>query len=51
MDRLLAANKANINTVNVDGLTALHQACIDNNLEMAEFLIERGIDLNRGELC
>ncbi|XP_022673038.1 protein phosphatase 1 regulatory subunit 12C-like isoform X2 [Varroa destructor] len=49
VDRLLAANRANINTVNVDGLTALHQACIDNNLEMAEFLIERGIDLNRGD--
>lgn len=50
VDRLLAANKTNINTVNVDGLTALHQACIDNNLEMAEFLIERGIDLNRGKI-
>ncbi|OQR72307.1 protein phosphatase 1 regulatory subunit 12C-like, partial [Tropilaelaps mercedesae] len=49
VDRLLAANRANINTVNVDGLTALHQACIDNNIEMVEFLIERGIDLNRGD--
>lgn len=36
----------NINTTNVDGLTALHQACIDANLNMVQFLNEHGADLN-----
>jgi len=40
---------ADIDTANVDGLTALHQACIDDNLEMVEFLIEHDADVNRGD--
>lgn len=36
----------NINTTNIDGLTALHQACIDANLAMVQFLVEHDADLN-----
>ncbi|KAB0796638.1 hypothetical protein PPYR_10699 [Photinus pyralis] len=40
---------ADIDTANVDGLTALHQACIDDNLDMVEFLVEHGSEVNRGD--
>ncbi|XP_031420505.1 protein phosphatase 1 regulatory subunit 12A isoform X2 [Clupea harengus] len=40
---------ADINHANIDGLTALHQACIDENAEMVEFLVESGSDVNRGD--
>ncbi|XP_026057908.1 protein phosphatase 1 regulatory subunit 12A-like isoform X1 [Carassius auratus] len=40
---------ADINHANVDGLTALHQACIDENADMVEFLVESGSDVNRGD--
>ncbi|XP_058264176.1 protein phosphatase 1 regulatory subunit 12A isoform X2 [Hemibagrus wyckioides] len=40
---------ADINHANVDGLTALHQACIDENTEMVQFLVENGSDVNRGD--
>ena len=36
----------NINTTNIDGLTALHQACIDANIEMVKFLVDNGADIN-----
>ncbi|XP_053174715.1 protein phosphatase 1 regulatory subunit 12A isoform X3 [Scomber japonicus] len=40
---------ADINHANVDGLTALHQACIDENAEMVQFLVENGSNVNRGD--
>ncbi|XP_062849447.1 protein phosphatase 1 regulatory subunit 12A [Trichomycterus rosablanca] len=40
---------AEINHANVDGLTALHQACIDENAEMVQFLVESGSNVNRGD--
>ncbi|XP_076322035.1 protein phosphatase 1 regulatory subunit 12B-like [Tachypleus tridentatus] len=48
VERLLSKS-ADINTANVDGLTALHQACIDDNLNMVEFLVEHGCDVNHGD--
>ncbi|KAM7414705.1 hypothetical protein PAMA_019492 [Pampus argenteus] len=40
---------ADINHANIDGLTALHQACIDENAEMVQFLVESGSDVNTGD--
>jgi len=45
----LLSRGADIDTSNVDGLTALHQACIDDNLDMCEFLVENKADVNRGD--
>ncbi|XP_072165079.1 protein phosphatase 1 regulatory subunit 12A-like isoform X2 [Diadema setosum] len=36
---------ADINYANIDGLTALHQAVIDEKIEMVEFLVENGADI------
>ncbi|XP_072277898.1 protein phosphatase 1 regulatory subunit 12A-like [Pyxicephalus adspersus] len=45
--RELLAAGAPINGTNVDGLTALHQACIDDNLDMVQFLVENGASVNQ----
>ncbi|CRK95834.1 CLUMA_CG009280, isoform C [Clunio marinus] len=44
---MLNSGGADIDTANVDGLTALHQACIEDNLDMVEFLVSHGADINR----
>ncbi|XP_029437921.1 protein phosphatase 1 regulatory subunit 12A-like isoform X2 [Rhinatrema bivittatum] len=45
--RTLLAAGADINGTNVDGLTALHQACIDENFDMVQFLVENGAYVNQ----
>uniref|UniRef100_A0A0N5B272 ANK_REP_REGION domain-containing protein n=1 Tax=Strongyloides papillosus TaxID=174720 RepID=A0A0N5B272_STREA len=40
------AEGANINYVGPDGLTALHNAIIDNNCEIVKLLVENGSDVN-----
>ncbi|XP_068595115.1 protein phosphatase 1 regulatory subunit 12A [Brachionichthys hirsutus] len=45
----LLGQGADINHANIDGLTALHQACIDENAEMVQFLVESGSDVSRGD--
>ncbi|KFO75946.1 Protein phosphatase 1 regulatory subunit 12B, partial [Cuculus canorus] len=45
--RRLLGRGARVDTTNVDGLTALHQACIDENLDMVKFLVENGANVNQ----
>ncbi|CAO1309583.1 unnamed protein product [Diamesa hyperborea] len=44
---MLNCGGADIDTANIDGLTALHQACIEDNLDMVEFLVTHRADINR----
>jgi ankyrin repeat protein len=46
VERLLSEDKADINSVNKDGLTALHQCCIDDDYEMVQLLVEKGANLD-----
>ncbi|XP_044044767.1 protein phosphatase 1 regulatory subunit 12C isoform X3 [Siniperca chuatsi] len=36
-----------INCSNADGITALHQACIDGSIEIVSFLLEHGANVNQ----
>ncbi|XP_049577661.1 protein phosphatase 1 regulatory subunit 12C isoform X1 [Syngnathus scovelli] len=36
-----------VNCSNADGITALHQACIDGSMEMVSFLLEHGANVNQ----
>ncbi|XP_041033592.1 protein phosphatase 1 regulatory subunit 12C-like [Carcharodon carcharias] len=38
---------ADVNCANTDGISALHQACIDENLEMVEFLLAHNANVDR----
>jgi len=43
----LLAEGAPANSCNADGLTALHQCCIENNLKTASILVQAGADINQ----
>uniref|UniRef100_A0A3B3S6F2 Protein phosphatase 1, regulatory subunit 12C n=1 Tax=Paramormyrops kingsleyae TaxID=1676925 RepID=A0A3B3S6F2_9TELE len=38
-----------VNSTNADGITALHQACIDGSTEMVVFLLEHGASINQAD--
>lgn len=42
----LIAEGMDCNVSNADGLTALHQCCIENNLKLASTLVLKGADIN-----
>lgn len=44
--RMLLKNGVDPNQMNHDGLTALHQACIDGSLEMVNLLLKAGANVN-----
>ncbi|XP_039191074.1 protein phosphatase 1 regulatory subunit 12C isoform X1 [Crotalus tigris] len=46
---MLRADPAAVNGTNADGISALHQACIDENMEVVEFLVENGADINQAD--
>ncbi|GCB74307.1 hypothetical protein scyTo_0003396 [Scyliorhinus torazame] len=43
----LMGRGSDINNTNVDRLTILHQACIDDNLDMVNFLVEHFANINQ----
>lgn len=43
---LLSSKQISPNVCNEDGLTALHQCCIDNKVDMLKLLIEHGANVN-----
>ncbi|XP_059584102.1 protein phosphatase 1 regulatory subunit 12C isoform X2 [Alligator mississippiensis] len=38
-----------IDGTNADGISALHQACIDENMEVVQFLVENGANVNQAD--
>lgn len=46
IDRLLRDCQVDINVSNVDGLTALHYACIDDNPQLVRHLLQAGANVN-----
>ncbi|XP_066230586.1 protein phosphatase 1 regulatory subunit 12C isoform X2 [Saccopteryx leptura] len=43
------AARAVLDSTNADGISALHQACIDENLEVVRFLVEQGATVNQAD--
>eukprot|EP00079_Xenopus_tropicalis_P037199 XP_017950970.1 PREDICTED: protein phosphatase 1 regulatory subunit 12C isoform X1 [Xenopus tropicalis] len=43
------SGKEVIDSTNTDGISALHQACIDENLEVVEFLVNHGANVNQAD--
>ncbi|XP_036765144.2 protein phosphatase 1 regulatory subunit 12C isoform X2 [Manis pentadactyla] len=41
--------RAVLDSTNADGISALHQACIDENLEVVRFLLEQGATVNQAD--
>ncbi|XP_076986882.1 protein phosphatase 1 regulatory subunit 12C isoform X2 [Tamandua tetradactyla] len=41
--------RAVLDSTNADGISALHQACIDENLEVVGFLVEQGATVNQAD--
>ncbi|KAG8434115.1 hypothetical protein GDO86_012476 [Hymenochirus boettgeri] len=50
-EEMLTGNsgKEVIDSTNADGISALHQACIDENLEVVEFLVNHGANVNQAD--
>lgn len=46
---MLSADPGAVNGTNADGISALHQACIDENMEVVEFLVASGADVNQAD--
>ncbi|XP_067325978.1 protein phosphatase 1 regulatory subunit 12C isoform X2 [Anolis sagrei] len=46
---MLGADPGAVNGTNADGISALHQACIDENMEVVEFLVANGADVNQAD--
>ncbi|XP_044303795.1 protein phosphatase 1 regulatory subunit 12C isoform X2 [Varanus komodoensis] len=46
---MLRADSGAVNGTNADGISALHQACIDENMEVVEFLVANGADVNQAD--
>ncbi|OQV12609.1 Protein phosphatase 1 regulatory subunit 12A [Hypsibius exemplaris] len=49
INNLLSRGAADIDACQEDGMTSLHQACIDDRIDMVKFLVQRGADINRGD--
>ncbi|XP_067315484.1 protein phosphatase 1 regulatory subunit 12C [Pseudorasbora parva] len=45
--RVLNGDDDVVNCANADGITALHQACIDGSMEMVAFLLSQGANVNQ----
>ncbi|XP_053546683.1 protein phosphatase 1 regulatory subunit 12C isoform X2 [Bombina bombina] len=48
-EEMLRGYSGVIDSTNTDGISALHQACIDENLEVVEFLVNHGANVNQSD--